>query len=249
MKKTIPIDVLDVLKRCKTSDHLLWLPGQLDRRLYVQVNQVLELLGAKWSRRDQAHVFTDTGDAGELIAIAIETGEVIDHKKLYQFFETPEALARRMVQLAEIGPRHKVLEPSAGAGAIVKQISTPVSVYELEPGRADKLSKMPGVSVLGLDFMAAAPTPEFDRVIMNPPFRAGQDVDHVVHACDFLKAGGRLVAITSPGWTYRNDVRHSSFRAWMDEAGHYREQLPPGTFKASGTNVSAMLLVINKPKA
>jgi len=47
-------------------------------------------------------------------------GEVTDFQKLYQFYETPPELARRMVALADVRDGQKVLEPSAGRGAILK---------------------------------------------------------------------------------------------------------------------------------
>ena len=254
MKTTIAPEVLDVLKRCETSDKLLRLPGQLDRRLYVQVNQVLELLGAEWSKRDRAHVFHNGDDASEVVASAIQAGEVTDFKKLYQFFETPDVLAARMVQLAEVDSRQRVLEPSAGGGAIITQIrrlcpelENPIAYFELEAARARALASRPGVKFCGYDFLAHPPKPIYERIIANPPFRSGQDVDHVTRMYEWLAPEGRIVTITSPGWTYRSDVRHSTFRLWLDEGGHYREELPAGTFAASGTEVRALLLIINKP--
>jgi hypothetical protein len=215
---------------------------------------VLELLGGKWSRRDRAHLFRDTNDPGEAIAAAVQTGEVVDYKKLYQFFETPEALASRMVQLAEVTSGHRVLEPSAGAGAIIRQIRRlcpelrmPVAFFELEEARARALASWPVVKFRGADFMAYQPRPIYQRIIANPPFRGGQDVDHVTRMYEWLAPGGRIVSITSPGWTYRDDVRHSTFRLWMDANGHHREDIQAGTFAASGTNVRALLLIINKP--
>ncbi len=36
---------------------------------------------------------------------------------------------------------------------------------------------------------------EYDRVLMNPPFEHGQDMDHVRHAYELLASGGRIVSI------------------------------------------------------
>ena len=59
-------------------------------------------------------------DPRELMADAVETGAVVDAKKTLQFFETPADLAARMVDLAQIAPGNRVLEPSAGFGRIVR---------------------------------------------------------------------------------------------------------------------------------
>jgi 16S rRNA A1518/A1519 N6-dimethyltransferase RsmA/KsgA/DIM1 with predicted DNA glycosylase/AP lyase activity len=48
--------------------------------------------------------------------------DVIDVKVLYQQYYTPSELAKQLVELADIQPTDDVLEPSAGQGAIVKEI-------------------------------------------------------------------------------------------------------------------------------
>jgi len=59
-----------------------------------------------------------------------------------------------------------------------------------------------------------------------------------------------VVAVTSPGWTFRADRRHVEFRDWFtrQERGRMAEkhELPSGTFDESGTNVRALLLAIKK---
>ena len=39
--------------------------------------------------------------------------------------------------------------------------------------------------------------PVYDTIVMNPPFEKFQDIDHVRHAFDLLKPGGRVVAISA----------------------------------------------------
>jgi type I restriction-modification system DNA methylase subunit len=88
----------------------------------------------------------------------------------------------------------------------------------------------------------------FDRIIANPPFRNGQDVDHVRHMYGLLKPGGVLVTVMSPAWQYRADRKYADFRAWLERLDHEVENLPEGTFKTSGTNVRALLVTIrNEP--
>lgn len=71
----IPENVLAVLSRCSIQGTLLTLPeGQLDRKLYVAVNKVLEGLGGKWDRKAKAHVF-DHEPSNDLDR-AILTGEI-----------------------------------------------------------------------------------------------------------------------------------------------------------------------------
>ena len=89
----------------------------------------------------------------------------------------------------------------------------------------------------------------FDRIVMNPPFEHGQDVDHVRHAFELLKDGGRLVAIMGEHAFFGGDQKSIAFRAWLDELGGSSEQLPSGTFEhqATSTGVASRLVVIDKP--
>jgi len=87
--------------------------------------------------------------------------------------------------------------------------------------------------------------PYADRVLMNPPFEKGQDIDHVRKAFDALKPGGRLVAVMSPGPFFRSDRKAAEFRRWFSGLGGRKVELPNGAFKASGTTASSVLAVID----
>ena len=43
--------VLDVLGNCRVEENVLFLPANLDRKVYTDVNKVLEALGGKWNRK------------------------------------------------------------------------------------------------------------------------------------------------------------------------------------------------------
>src|SRR5713226_4128671 len=124
MKDTIPTEVLDVLKQSRCEGNQLHLPRQLSRDLYVKTAKTIEMLGGKWNRSLAAHIFE--GDCAERVDEAVIAGEVTDFKKLYQFYETPPELTRRMVALADVREGHRVLEPSAGKGAILKAMPSSV---------------------------------------------------------------------------------------------------------------------------
>lgn len=241
-------EVLDVLKRCTVKGNKVFLPEQLPRPLYVAVNKVLEVLGGKWTRAAKAHVFLD--DPNEVFGMAVLTGEVTDPKKVFQFFPTPPEIANQVVDMAEISAGLRILEPSAGNGALARALPNVVRdlvLVELDPKHDQKL-EMYG-EVYGTDFLKL--TEEtlglFDRVIMNPPFTRLQDVDHVLHAHRFLKPGGILVAIMSPGWTFRQDRKSVAFREWLEAQPEVeKHDLPEGAFKASGTMISTILVKMRK---
>ena len=79
-------------------------------------------------------------------------------------------------------------------------------------------------------------TGEFDRVVINPPFDRGSDIEHIKHAYRKLKPGGRLVAICANG-PRQQEVMGEICSAWID--------LPAGSFKEQGTSVSTAIVVID----
>ncbi len=97
-----------------------------------------------------------------------------------------------------------------------------------------------GVTVVNGDFLEQnGNLGSFDVCLMNPPFApSAADIKHITHAVRFLKPGGHLVAICANGPRQRE--------ALMDLADYW-EDLPAGTFEASGTGVNTALLVIRKP--
>jgi 16S rRNA G1207 methylase RsmC len=78
---------------------------------------------------------------------------------------------------------------------------------------------------------------EFDAVIMNPPFKQGRDVKHILHALDMLKPGGRLVSLCYNG-TKQNELLKPMACEW--------HELPANSFREEGTDASVALLVIDK---
>ncbi|EMW3871264.1 PLxRFG domain-containing protein [Pseudomonas aeruginosa] len=93
----------------------------------------------------------------------------------------------------------------------------------------------------------------YDRIVMNPPFSKGRDIQHVQHAYSLLKPGGRLVAIMSEGAFFQSNKAAENFRAWLDGLGATSERLPEGSFMDPAlpvnTGVNALMVVIDKPAA
>ena len=158
-----------------------------------------------------------------------------------QLFETPRELAERMVELAEIQKGNTVLEPSAGTGRILHAImgndkAGEVVAVEINPTLADRLKTVFLLTDIHcLDFLTYDREKwPVDRIIMNPPFKNGMDIQHIQHAIKQLKPGGRLVAICANGPRQQATLKPI--------AAHW-EDLPQGTFKQQGTSVNAALMV------
>lgn len=260
-KKVLKLDddVRGVLARSAVEGTTLRLPEQLDRALYTKTNKALEALGGRWDRKRKGHVFD--GDPRAAISAASDTGAVA-HPNPDDFFPTPRDVADlACAYLAMGGAWKRTLEPSAGEGhliaPLVEQLGHPtgdgdLQLFEKDPKRAAVL-RAKGITTACVqeDFLAVDPKKwkPFDRIIMNPPFHRGADTTHVAHALDFLAPGGRLVAIVSAAF----DTRGSKIRTKasgdllkrLDSWGASFEDLPAGSFKASGTNVATKLLVVD----
>lgn len=241
-------DVLQILSAAKIENKIVTLTcGQLDRKVYEQVANILSILGGKWNKKAGGFVFQS--DPTEQVDDVLLTGKVKKPEK-YGFFPTPPELAKQVVELADLKPGHSVLEPEAGSGNLADLAAQvvgkdSVGCFELQAVNVQLLAEK-GYQVVNDDFLNITPTPVFDRVIMNPPFERQQDVSHVLHAWEFLKPGGKLVSIMSSSVTFRSDKKSSEFRAFVDEFGVIISN-PEGSFKPSGTNVSTITVVLDKP--
>ncbi len=254
----IPDHVIGILSTCASGDgNRLVLGATLSRNEYMQVDKILCAAGGKWDRRAQGHLFEQ--DAQDVIDTLIETRSVVDTKKAFQAFYTPAPLAALVAERANILPGMKVLEPSAGEGALA-QAALDATGHEIDlwcvEVREKTCERMPaGNNWTAADFMTLAlkdlqhegEGEAFDRILMNPPFTGQQDIKHVIHALTFLKSGGILVAIMSAGILYRENKVAREFRDFVAQHGGTIDRLPDGVFKESGTGVSTVIVRIEKP--
>lgn len=169
-----------------------------------------------------------------------------------QLFETPLELADRMVRIAAPDRNHKILEPSAGTGSIIRSLlrrndCAIIQAVEKHLALYDGLKTRFGrgkfnIDVHHGDFLSMnGNLGMFDRILMNPPFHNAEDIKHITHALSFLNPGGRLVALCANGPRQREKLM-----PLVEQSGGTWEHLPAGTFKESGTNVNAALIVIEK---
>lgn len=211
------------------------------RGLMERVEAAGEELVAKADRFNRL----DSPDAAPRVAVG------------FNLFQTPEPLAGRLAVLLSLAfldrVPARVLEPSAGLGRLYKAAraqlpdsrfvlvdESPECARELyEATAADPNATLRVGDFLTMDAERLGGT--FDAVIMNPPFHRGADLMHVFHAHRLLNPGGRLVAVVAGTPKRRESLIAVPGAVW--------EPLPAGTFKPEGTDVSAAIVVIDKPRA
>ena len=242
------MEIQEILRGCVVEDKVVKLPeGQLDRKLYQQVAKSLTGIGGKW-KGGKVMGFVFLSDPTKLLA-EIAGGKQINLKKEFQFFGTPYNLAEKMVDLVGILPEDRVLEPSAGQGAIIKALNALHGVvpdcFELmEQNRIILSESGLKFNLVGEDFLKC--TEYYDVIVANPPFTKNQDIDHIRKMYDCLAYGGRLISISSRSWVEGSQKRQKEFRQWLDILGASTWDIPEGTFKESGTMVGAVLVSIIK---
>lgn len=173
--------------------------------------------------------------------------------KNYGFFPTPDKAADTLIERSLLRHRAEdqrlmVLEPSAGTGQLAQRIAktgATVHCVEYQPQLAAALQAR-GFKVICTDFLSVAPLPLYDRVVMNPPFDRERDIDHVMHALQFLKPDGVLIAIISAGTEWRETKKATAFRALMEKMNASWQDLPEGSFASVGTNVNTVILRVHK---
>lgn len=260
------------LSKCRIEGNTLYLPDIKEGPLpnYPEVRKTLLNAGAKYKR----NAFIFPGDARPYID-KLMNGTTVNLKKEMQFFETPDALANYLVELAEIEDGMLVLEPSAGHGNIIAAIYRAfprimknqndkpcicVDYCELSDLNQSVLSKKINdngpawssrTSFMASDFLKLHANERYERIIANPPFAKNQDIDHIYEMYKACAPGGRIVAIASTHWQRGTNKKETEFRQWLGHlhlgGNHHLIPLDRDSFKQSGANVESVIIIIDKP--
>lgn len=246
-------ETLNIISKSVIIGNKLYLHEELERKQYVAVNKILESIGLKWNRMEACHI--SEHDIGELISSIITSGEWVDEKKLNQFYETPDNVINIMLKILPDLKYDRILEPSAGNGAILKKLShkfpkSLIDYCEISKERMlqCKSLMLPNCLPVGSNFLNFVPASKYNLIVMNPPFSRQQDIDHISHAINYcLKKGGILISVVPEGTFFRSNQKTVNFWNLVDKCSdHETRSLPEKAFKKSGTLVNTRLLFIRK---
>lgn len=120
------------------------------------------------------------------------------------YFATPEPVGLAMTRLADARAGEKMLEPSAGHGAIARWFRTDADRTAIEPS-SELNSRLALVfqdgDIKRQTFEDLNIVNKYDAIVMNPPFGVGGKtaIEHLEKAFNHLRDGGRVVALIPEG--------------------------------------------------
>lgn len=175
-----------------------------------------------------------------------------DQREGADYFATAEPVGLKKVQWADIRQGDRVLEPSAGHGAIARFFPERTDVTMIEPSYA--LSQRAGLAngdakVINDTFESHHVTNKYDSIVMNPPFGVGGKtaVEHLTKAARHLSEGGRIVATIPRGPladrrldAFFADPAHANLHTVADI------EMPGVAFERAGTGVATRVLVLER---
>lgn len=175
-----------------------------------------------------------------------------DQREGVDYYATPEPIGLKMVEWANIRQAEKILEPSAGHGAIARYFPETTARTMVEPSNelASRAAlNSPGARVVIDRFENLDLVNKYDAIVMNPPFGSGGKtaIEHLAKAVKHLKNGGRVVALIPRGGSA--DKRFDDFMESDGAKGVYQVAdilLPSVAFERAGTAINAHVVVLEK---
>lgn len=197
MQRPLPFEVVAILGDCLgRSGNTATISGynaDQNKSAAKEACRVLESIGGVRTDCSYAPQYEFGYDVREVLDAIVLSGCIPD-KVSHQYYPTPERIAREAVEMARVQVGHECLEPSAGQGAIAALLPSPVCVEA--SSLHCRILRAKGLEVHEADFLQwAKSAPQFDRIVMNPPYSEGRWRMHVEAGCGLLAEGGRLVAI------------------------------------------------------
>jgi len=170
------------------------------------------------------------------------------------FYATPEPLGFKMVQWAASREYEKVLEPSAGDGAIARYFQGNTDRTIIEPSynlSTQAQLRAGGARSVNGRFEEYHINNKHDVIVMNPPFGVGGKTafEHVAKAMTHLRPGGRIVALVPRGPAADKNMG-KLFASDQIKAEEFQLtaliDLPSVTFEKAGTGVSTTVMIMDR---
>lgn len=259
IKKTIDEKVLNVLKNIIINEEeksIVILTENLDRNIYVKVDELFKLIGGKWNKSKKKHFFDNKN-----LTLTIE--EILNEgkspvKNPFDFFPTPLNVVDDMIDYSldvlDVNECYDILEPSAGTARIANKLrekfnSSLIEVCEIDEKNI-KLLKEENFDIVGNDFLELKNNKKYDAIFMNPPFNIDNDsqayMKHIYKAFELLKTGGVLISIAPISFTFKRIKKEVEFNNFLLSLNGTYKINKANSFKESKTSVDTLILKLIK---
>lgn len=183
---------------------------QLSRHHYESLKKIFDAIGVRWVKGGKYHVAAH--DPTRMISEIIQQG-CFPEVNPFSLFETPEPAVNDLLNFVSLPVDYihpdvsglspwRILEPSAGRGAIARGILERMPHAQLDCIEIDEnnieILKAQGIPVIQGDFLnweSDRTNRGYHYIVMNPPFNKTEWVRHVLKAHSLLAPGGKLGAI------------------------------------------------------
>jgi len=176
-------------------------------------------------------------------AVAGQYGRMDHPRHAADLYETsPDAVEMLLRHVPLQGP---VLEPSAGRGAIVRELrksGLEVHASDLHDHQAERAL---GIET-GMDFLSMSSTSGCRSIVMNPPFK-GADA-HVRHALQLLPDGGTLAVLLRMNWIAAKGRADLLEHCHMEIIAGRLKMLPPGAIDRGHSGTTDFSWFIFRPE-
>lgn len=139
---------------------------------------------------------------------AIAISGTLPDQKTHQFYPTTGDLQKAAMVECDPSEGDTLLEPSIGFGALLRNLPEGVKVTGVETNHVAAICSRLRWDTHLQDFLTTTVKQlgQYDRVLMNPPYSDGRWKHHLQHARQFVKPGGRIVAVL-PGSATEESVQ------------------------------------------
>lgn len=220
MHDALPVQMVEALQAVRISGNSVALDSTWDKHLRDRMEQLFELCGAHISIS-----FANFGYDPRAIIDHLKQAKQAPDVKSHQYYPTPGAIADKLCAAAGLNENHRILEPSCGSGNLVVEMprGAAITAIEIDPLLAEiTKARCKYAHVINDDFLElATELPEFDRIVMNPPFSEGRARAHVETAMQLLAPNGQLHAIVPEGFSLSRGVDAEEFQCSVSHAMEY----------------------------
>jgi len=197
-KMPINIEVLEF------RDNGIYLTKELDRNEYLDIKKFFADLEIVWNSAKKCF----TGDTNIIKRVKenfLNGTKAISRKKDLHFYATPIKILD-FIRDEFLGfydykfNNFTFLEPSAGEGNIADYFrknfkDENITLVEYFDVNVEKLQQKGYKNIIHTNFLKWNTDKKFDFIIMNPPFKKMEYIDHILKAYELLSLEGNLIAI------------------------------------------------------